>query len=65
MAPITGPEIQAKLGVELVWFMSTVVVGSGAVTEFAVIELVGVEGEFEVDGGLEVGLMDEARDDGQ
>jgi hypothetical protein len=65
MVPITGPEIQALLGAELVWLRSIVVVGSSAVTELGAIELVEVEGELEVDGGLEVGLMDEAKDDGQ
>jgi hypothetical protein len=64
MAPITGPEIQAELGVEPVWFRNIVVVGPSAATEFVVIELVGVGGEFEADAGLEVGLMDEAKDYG-
>jgi hypothetical protein len=61
MEPIMGPEIQALLGVELVGLRIIVVVGPGAIAELGVIELVKVESELEVNGGLEVGLVDEAK----
>jgi hypothetical protein len=61
MEPIMGPEIQALLGVELVELRIIVVVGSGAIAELGVIELVEVESELEVNRGLEVGLVDEAK----
>jgi hypothetical protein len=64
MEPIMGPEIQALLGVELLGLRVIVVAGASGVTELGVIELVKVERELEVDVGLEVGLMDEAKDDG-
>lgn len=59
-----GPDIQALLGVELLGLRVVVIVGASTVTELGVIELLKVERELEVDVGLEVGLMDEAKDDG-